>query len=192
MDNIKDKVTESANAGTDSVEASVTYTLGANIENLFLTVADNINGTGNTLNNIIEGESGNNTLNGMAGNDTLRGGLGNDTLTGGKGSDTFVFNTTANATTNLDTITDFNVTDDTIQLENAVFTGLVGTGTLDSTMFRSGAGVTAAGDSSDRIAYNTTTGALYYDADGLGGTAAVQIALIGNQANLTINDLVII
>jgi Ca2+-binding RTX toxin-like protein len=144
------------------------------------------------LDNIIIGNTGLNILIGGQGSDTLNGGLGKDTLTGGSDSDIFIFNTVPNTKTNLDTITDFNVTDDTIQLENAVFTGLVGTGTLDSTMFRSGAGVTAAGDSSDRIAYNTTTGALYYDADGLGGTAAVQIALIGNKANLTFDDLVVI
>ena len=59
-------------------------------------------------------------------------------------------------------------------------------------MFVKGAGVTSAADSSDRIIYNTTSGALFYDADGLGGTAAVQIALIGNKAILTSDDFVVI
>ena len=193
VDNIRDVVTEAANAGIDSVQSSVSYTLGANIENLYLNASTNINGTGNALNNIIEGEGGNNALNGGAGNDTIYGGLGNDTLIGGTGNDFFVFTTTPNATSNLDTITDFNVINDTIQLENAVFTGLgSGTGTLDSSLFRSGAGFTTADDSSDRIIYNTTSGALFYDADGSGVAAAVQIALIGNKAALTADDFIVI
>jgi Ca2+-binding RTX toxin-like protein len=155
--------------------------------------APSLNGTGNTLANIIIGSSGDNTLDGAAGNDTLNGGLGNDTLTGGLGNDIFVFNTAPNATSNLDRITDFNVVSDTIQLENSIFTGLgLTTGVLNASMFVKGDGVIGAADSTDRIAYNTTTGALYYDADGVGGSASVQIALIGNQANLTVTDLVVI
>ena len=177
---------ESANGGIDTIITSVSTDLTGltNHENLTLTGSSPLFGIGNTLANTIIGNDGDNTING---------GLGNDTLTGGLGNDIFIFNTAPNRTSNVDRITDFSLTDDTIQLENAVFTGLgSGTGTLDSSMFRSGAGVTTAGDSSDRIIYNTTSGALFYDADGTGATAAVQIALIGNQANLTVNDLVII
>jgi Ca2+-binding RTX toxin-like protein len=86
-----DVVTETLNAGTDKVFSSITYTLGANVENLRLTGTDNINGTGNALMNVLTGNSGNNTLSGLAGNDTLRGGLGNDTVNGGAGNDTFDF-----------------------------------------------------------------------------------------------------
>ena len=91
VDNTGDVVTENVNEGTDTVQSSVTYTLGANIENLTLTGSMAINGTGNTLANIITGNSANNTLTGNAGNDTLAGGLGNDILTGGDGSDTYRF-----------------------------------------------------------------------------------------------------
>lgn len=63
-------------------------------------------------------------VSGGAGNDELYGGLGNDILTGGSGMDSFVFNTTPNATKNLDAITDFNVVDGTIELENAIFAAL--------------------------------------------------------------------
>jgi Ca2+-binding RTX toxin-like protein len=79
VDNTADVVTENLNAGTDTVEASITYALTANVENLTLTGTDAINGTGNELNNVIIGNNGDNRLNGGAGADTLRGGLGNDT-----------------------------------------------------------------------------------------------------------------
>ena len=79
VDNAGDVVTESVGQGTDTVQSSVTYTLGANVENLTLTGAAAINATGNTLDNILTGNSGNNMLSGGAGNDTMIGGLGNDT-----------------------------------------------------------------------------------------------------------------
>lgn len=89
VDNVGDQVTEAANAGSDTVEASITYTLGVanTVENLTLTGNGNINGTGNTLNNVITGTGGTNTLLGNAGNDTLAGGGGNDNLNGGAGND---------------------------------------------------------------------------------------------------------
>lgn len=81
IDNASDKITESASAGTDTVQSSVTWTLGANLENLTLIGASAINGTGNTLSNVLTGNNANNVLNGGGGNDTYRGGRGNDTLT---------------------------------------------------------------------------------------------------------------
>ncbi|MBW4425923.1 MAG: DVUA0089 family protein [Nostoc desertorum CM1-VF14] len=82
-----DTITEATNLGTDTVRSSVAYTLGANLENLILTGTSAINGTGNSLNNIVFGNTVNNTLNGRAGNDTLDGNLGNDTLNGDDGND---------------------------------------------------------------------------------------------------------
>jgi Ca2+-binding RTX toxin-like protein len=71
----------------DIVQASVTYTLGSWIENLTLTGATTINGTGNEKGNVITGNSASNALSGLDGNDQLKGGSGNDLLDGGSGND---------------------------------------------------------------------------------------------------------
>lgn len=86
-----DTVVEAVGGGTDTVQTGVTHTLGANVENLTLTGANAVNGTGNGLNNILIGNNANNVLNGGSGNDTLIGGQGNDVLIGGIGNDTFRF-----------------------------------------------------------------------------------------------------
>jgi Ca2+-binding RTX toxin-like protein len=88
VDNAKDAVTEALMEGTDTVLSSVSFTLGMNVENLVLTGAAALNGTGNDLGNAIAGNDGNNKLSGLGGNDTLDGGLGADTLDGGDGQNT--------------------------------------------------------------------------------------------------------
>ena len=90
VDNTGDLVIELANNGIDTVQSSVSFTLGANIENLTLTGTVALNGTGNGLDNVLLGNSANNALTGGAGNDTLDGGTGNDTMIGGTGNDTYV------------------------------------------------------------------------------------------------------
>jgi Ca2+-binding RTX toxin-like protein len=168
---------------TDLVRSSVSWTLGANLENLELTGTAGINGTGNGLANTLTGNSAVNSLSGGAGNDTLNGGLGNDILTGGAGIDYFDF-TTALSSTNVDTITDFNRADDFIRLDNAVMARLgATTGALSAAAFVSGAGRTTAADASDRVIYSTTTGDLYYDPDGTGSSTAVKKALIGTSTH---------
>jgi Ca2+-binding RTX toxin-like protein len=148
--------------------------------------------TGSVYNDVLKGYSGNDSLIGGAGNDQLYGGLGNDNLTGGLGADSFIFDTAPNASTNKDTIVDFNSADDDIWLAKAVMAGLVGaTGALSSTAFWGGAGITASHDADDRVIYNQTTGALYYDADGNGATASIQIAQLTAGTILTSSDLFI-
>jgi Ca2+-binding RTX toxin-like protein len=86
-----DTVTENAGAGTDTVNSSVSFTLGTNLENLNLTVLANLNGTGNSAANVIVDQGGGaNVLSGLNGTDTLDGGAGNDTLDGGGGNDVLV------------------------------------------------------------------------------------------------------
>lgn len=90
VDNANDLVVESAAEGVDLVQASVSYSLAANVENLTLTGSSSLSGTGNALNNVLTGNSGANTLTGGDGNDTLNGGSGSDTMIGGAGNDTYV------------------------------------------------------------------------------------------------------
>lgn len=127
----------------------------------------------------VDGEKGNDTLFGSAGadklfggsgNDTLSGGAGKDRLTGEAGSDKFLFED-ALKPGNADTITDFDVSSDRIDLSAKVFSGLAG-GKLSGNAFAIG---TAASDRSDRIIYDDATGNLFFDADGSRGNADLQL-----------------
>ncbi len=91
-----------------------TTKLSAPTNDLTLIGSQNINGTGNTLNNIIIGNTGNNILKGLNGDDTLDGGSGKNTLTGGKGNDSFIISAGINA------ITDFGNGVDTISISGGI------------------------------------------------------------------------
>ena len=136
-------------------------------------------GTGNNLANVIRGNSGDNTIDG---------GKGNDKLTGSGGADKFAFTTALNSNNNVDTITDFVHSTDKILLENDIFTALAATGALAAGRFA----INLAADANDFIIYNTTTGAVYYDADGNGAGAAVQFAQLNGVPGITQGDFEII
>jgi Ca2+-binding RTX toxin-like protein len=184
VDNAADVTSEaSALGGIDTVLSSVTRNLTANLENLTLTGGDAITGAGNALNNVLIGNSAANTLFGLDGADTLDGGLGADTLQGGAGADAYVFSSALGAG-NVDTIVNFSVADDVIELSTAVFTGLAA-GVLDAAAFVIGS---AAADADDRIIYDSATGALWFDADGSGAAAQIQFASLAPALALTNDD----
>ncbi|WP_269780285.1 M10 family metallopeptidase C-terminal domain-containing protein [Methylobacterium sp. Leaf118] len=197
VDNTGDRVIEAGSGGTDLVRSSVSFWLnGQSIENLTLVGGVAINGTGNgaanTLSgngagNILTGLDGNDTLSGLGGADTLVGGTGSDRLTGGTGADSFVFNTALGAS-NRDTITDFSAVDDTIHLDDAVFTALAG-GPFQASDFGTG---TVAKTAQQHIVYDTASGALFYDPDGTGSAAQVQFATLTTRPGLTFADFLIV
>jgi trimeric autotransporter adhesin len=102
VDNLADTVVELEAEGTDTVKASVNFTLAANVENLTLTGTAALTATGNDLANVLVGNSAANTLTGYAGNDTLDGGAGADQLIGGLGNDTYVVDDAGDVIVELD------------------------------------------------------------------------------------------
>ncbi|KAI1690578.1 leukotoxin [Ditylenchus destructor] len=135
-----------------------------NIENL----------TGSNFDDKLFGNDGANTLMGGNDGDQLWGGGGMDLLIGGAGQDRFYFDSALNAAANVDKIDDMKLGQDTIWLDRQIFNALP-TGALNASAFHMGG---AAADASDRIIYDSTTGALSYDADGVGGVAAVRFATL--------------
>ncbi|MEQ1952470.1 calcium-binding protein [Mesorhizobium sp. CN2-181] len=180
-------IVENTGAGNDRVGVGGTnFTLatGVSVELLNTTAlkgTSNINLTGNDIFQRVRGNEGDNVLDGKGGNDLLFG-------MGGK--DTFVFSSALGAG-NVDTIGDFKAADDTIHLENAIFTALTATGTLTGDAFQANTSGLAT-DATDRIIYEIDTGKLFYDADGNGAGAAVQFALLTGNPALTAADFVVI
>ena len=147
---------------------------------------------GKAGNDKLLGGKGNDSLDGGSGNDSLNGGLGNDKLYGGSGTgnDKFVFNTTLNASSNVDKILDFGTktgtsNNDSILLDDDIFTKL-GTVSTTTQLAASKFAANAAGkamDASDRIIYETDTGKLFYDSDGNGSASKVLFAIVGSDTH---------
>jgi Ca2+-binding RTX toxin-like protein len=166
---LDDAVVEAAGGGADIVYASGSFALGGGsaveaISTLSNAGSEAINLTGNELAQTIVGNFGVNVLDG---------GAGADTLFGLAGADVFRFST-APGGGNIDTLADFGNGADTIALDPGIFTGLPD-GALPASAIALGA---AAADADDRVIYNPTSGALLWDADGTGATAAVQFAAL--------------
>jgi Ca2+-binding RTX toxin-like protein len=165
VDNGSDIVTENAGEGTDTVVSTIDYTLGANVENLTLTDTA-VKGTGNALSNsvlgtaggnVLSGQDGDDLLNGRGGNDILVGGAGKDTLYGDLGTDKFRFEFQSEG---IDLIRDFNRSQgDKIEIVKSSF------------------GATSL----SQFSYNSSTGALSFDASPTDNIGPIQIATLTNK-----------
>ncbi len=178
-------IVEAGGKGTDSVLSSVSFVLqnGISVETLGTTNAAGtgaIDLTGNSIGQTVRGNAGSNVIDGKG---------GADTLTGFGGKDFFVFSSAIGASS--DTVTDFNVADDTIRLENAIFTKLATTGVLNSGLFRSNSTGTAV-DGNDYVLYDNTDGKLYYDADGSGAGTKIHFATLTGAPAITNADFVVV
>jgi hypothetical protein len=178
--------------GTNQYE-SVYATLKTNLDlNQDFAKAIRVNGAAG--NDRLFGWAGKDTIKGNGGDDLLNGGMGNDTLWGGAGNDGFVFRRKLDKKANVDTVKDFNVTYDSILLDNAVFRKL-GSGTsanpreMKASYFAIGS---KAKDKSDHVIYDRKSGALYYDADGSGAKEQVKFAQVTKNLKLTHLDFVVI
>lgn len=167
----KDKIIEKAGEGNDTVIASSDFSLAklANVENIELAGTGAFSATGNAANNVLNGNAGSNVL------------------TGGAGADVFVFDDL----TGTDTITDFVHGTDEIWIDNSVFTAFTTDGALTAGNFVTGAGAVAL-DADDFLVFDSTSGALYYDADGNAAGAAVHIANVNVSSGLAFDDVTVI
>ena len=149
---------------------------------------------GNSADNHLIGRRGKDRLSGFEGADTLNGGQDNDVLRGGEGRDVFIFNTPPSAKRNRDAISDFDVRDDSIYLDNAVFRSL-GTGSahhpqkLKNAFFSIGE---EARDNNDFIIFNKKDKVLFYDPDGSGPRSAVPIVTFSKELKLTSHDIFVV
>jgi Ca2+-binding RTX toxin-like protein len=181
-----DLVIEASGGGTaDRVYTTIDYSLVADVEQLYASGTGSINLTGNALANTIYGNGGANRINGD---------LGKDVLKGGAGKDTFIFSTKLSSS-NVDKISDYNVTSDTVWLDNAIFTKLGSTGSEASPKLLSSSNFTIgpkAKDKTDYVVYDNANGYLYYDADGSGSGKAVLIATLSKNLKMTSGDFYVI
>ncbi|PSF36662.1 hypothetical protein C7H19_13375 [Aphanothece hegewaldii CCALA 016] len=158
----------SSGAGNDSI------TTGAGDDDIYSGAGNDLIKTGAGNDGIIAGE----------GNDTLIGGLGNDKLTGNSGQDQFVFNT---PTEGIDRIYDFSLIDDKIAVSRSGFSNdLIAGAAITVAQFTIDSVATTA---SQRFIYNSASGALFFDADGVGSTAAIQFATLDSGLALTNADI---
>lgn len=164
VDNLKDTVAERANEGTDTIQSSVSYTLPANVEKLFLLGKAAIDATGNNQDNVLRGNDGANDF---------KPGHGNDTVTGDGGADNFVV--TGGAGDSL-RITDFlHGTDHLWITPGAV--SQINPAEWSADQFRT---IDTPANGDDFLVYNESSGVLSYDATGNGGPLLLLAKLSGH------------
>ncbi|NBT48548.1 MAG: calcium-binding protein [Actinobacteria bacterium] len=181
VDSTGDTITDTI--GTDTVFASISYTLGTNLENLTLTGTDALTGIGNTYKNTIIGNAGNNVLDGMG---------GTDSLTGGAGADTFRFSTRPNfGASTADHITDFKASEgDLLQISKSVF-GLASDATATVTTVSSATELSTALGSATTFVYDSSNGNLYWNQNGIksGFGSGGIFAVLDNHSALSSSNI---
>jgi Ca2+-binding RTX toxin-like protein len=172
------------------VDYNVGFISGGGTGSISFTSVERV--VGGNFADTLNGDAVAQNLTGQGGNDTLAGGAGVDTLWGGFGSDAFVFREAGSA--NADRLNDFATGEDRIHLDDAFFTNIGAPGQFadGDQRFWVGAGVNSGHDADDRLVFNTSTGQLYYDADGSGAGAAQLVATILNGVMPWATDFVVI
>lgn len=180
--------------GRDGSDTVSYQTAGSGVVVNFYNIASNTGDAAGDSYSGIENISGSNyadTLTGNGGNNVINGGLGNDILASGSGTDYFWFNTALNSATNADFVTDFNGANDTIMLDNKIFTKLVDGAVASSHFTSNSAGIALDGD--DYLVYDNDSGNLYYDADGNGAGSAILFAQLTNSNPIvTFQDFLVV
>ncbi|WP_020186349.1 calcium-binding protein [Methylopila sp. 73B] len=178
VDNARDTVIEAAGEGADTIVASADFKLGTRVAVETLIAADGSDAdlTANRYVRNLIGSDGDNRLDAFA---------GAKTVTGGAGEDTFVF--TVDVRKSAAVISDFTSGEDSIELSSKVFTAL-GVGALAAGSFVLGS---IALDADDHILYDSSTGSLFYDADGVGGSAALLFATLTSSPSLSAADFLV-
>ena len=188
-------------AGRDSIEFRERATSAITVDFVAGTITGGSSGTINftsiervltgNFNDTLIGNASAQTLTGQGGSDTILGAGGVDTLWGALGADAFVFREMGTA--NADRISDFATASDKIHLDDAAFTAIGAMGNFAAADARFKANSSgAATDTSDRVVFNTSTGQLYYDADGSGSGTAQLIATMQTGATVAATDIVVI
>src|SRR3954466_4987376 len=158
--------------------------------------ADLINGNGGNDSllggdgtDTVSGGAGNDFVSGNAGTDWVEGGAGNDEVRGGAGQDSIAFHEFGAA--NADLLTDFDAGWDNIQLDAAAFTQIGASGRFapGDSRFYSAPGAASGHNADDRIVYDSSSGRLWYDADGSGAAAPELIATIPSLTALGPTDI---
>lgn len=171
-----------ANSGNDKINAgdgwnlvdagdgNNSITVGSGNDTIYTGSGNDKINVGDGMNDVFAG-AGNDKITAGSGDDWIVGGAGADKVSGGSGSDYFVFDNVADG--GFDTISDFSAADDMLIFDAAVFTALSGGVAADNLYFGA-----AAQDADDYLVFNASGGKLYYDADGNGSGALIQIAVL--------------
>jgi hypothetical protein len=194
IDPTADTVKEPNETVSLTITSGSGYTIGTTAPVITTIINDDgvINQQGTTGNDVVEagttrtlsGRAGNDILIGSSSSEVLVGGVGNDTITSGTGFDVIAYSL---ASEGQDTITDFNVFQDTLQVSAAGFGGgLIAGESIAAAQFVLG---TVATTASHRFIFNQPTGQLFFDVDGNGSSVQTLLATLTPGLSLTEDNI---